>query len=409
MRHTTKWILIAGLLLPGTLPAEVTNRIVARVNDRILTLHDFERRYQQTLAQVQDIPQEPSEREALQIEVAEQTMRQLWDEMLIFSRAEQKGWTVSESQIQDNIQRMLEANGMTDETEFRAALDQAGVPYDSWREGFESQLRYRMVISREVYQSIDLQDEDVRRYYRSHEKDFEISEQIQVREVVALEAQGTEAMTALAEDALKILRDGGTFESLSGQYPTTALSGIINLGWVEAKDLSAELSVTLAGMAPGEFSDPIPARGGLHIVELVDRRPASTRPFADVEVELRNKLENEAVQEKLVGYLVQLEEDAYIELDPPAIAAGFRTSSGETPLASQFEFLEAEFVDGAILLEEEIIEGELVEAEDAEEAREAGPSEDFNPRGDDNASPPSEDFNARPTEDAEPPSDDSED
>ena len=39
-RRTIDSLMALALLLPGAAAAEVTNRIVARVNDRILTLHD---------------------------------------------------------------------------------------------------------------------------------------------------------------------------------------------------------------------------------------------------------------------------------------------------------------------------------------------------------------------------------
>ena len=50
--------------------------------------------------------------------------------------------------------------------------------------------------------------------------------------------------------------------------------------------------------------------------------------FAPLPLELRQRMEGEAVEERLVEFLIELENEAFLTLDPPAIAAGFRTSTG---------------------------------------------------------------------------------
>ena len=64
MRRRISFLLI-GLLGCGVVLAEVTNRVVARVNDRILTLYDFETRFQEALRRVGDLPADETEREEL--------------------------------------------------------------------------------------------------------------------------------------------------------------------------------------------------------------------------------------------------------------------------------------------------------------------------------------------------------
>ena len=63
-------LLLIGLLVSGAVLAEVTNRVVARVNDRILTLYDFETRLQEALRRVGELPADDTERENLIGQVA---------------------------------------------------------------------------------------------------------------------------------------------------------------------------------------------------------------------------------------------------------------------------------------------------------------------------------------------------
>ena len=102
--------LLIGLLVGGVALAEVSNRIVARVNDRILTLYDFETRFQEALRRGGELPADETERENLIGQVARSLMNNLWDDLLILSRADQRGWSISEAEVLIAIDEMKESN-----------------------------------------------------------------------------------------------------------------------------------------------------------------------------------------------------------------------------------------------------------------------------------------------------------
>ena len=152
-------LLLVVLFSAAMISAEVTNRVVARVNDRILTLYDFETRYQQALVRfANDAPDDPAERDDYYSEVARSIMRPLWDEMLILSRADQRDWSISESEVRATIDRMKEQNGIERDEDLERALNQEGLTLESWKAELENQLLYRLVVGREVYSKIDIPD-----------------------------------------------------------------------------------------------------------------------------------------------------------------------------------------------------------------------------------------------------------
>src|SRR6185436_2544565 len=56
----------------------------------------------------------------------------------------------------------------------------------------------------------------------------------------------------------------------------------------------------------------------------------STLPaFKDVEAEIRSREERARLNERMKGYLADLEKKSYLYLDPPPQAAGFRGAEGE--------------------------------------------------------------------------------
>ena len=332
---------IIALLLTGTAYAEVTNRVVARVNDRILTLYDYETSYERALLAVSEMPSNETERDEALRQVARSVMRNLWDELLILSRADQKGWTVPESEVRAAIENMMEANGIRTDRELAEGLAREGLTLEKWKQQIERQLIYRQVVGREVYAGIEIGEEDLRRYYRSHPEEFAVPEHVQVQEVVVLQRADETAMLTMAHRILEQLRTGTPIEEVSSEYDSQELSGLIDLGWVAVEDLDPKVATVLAGLQVGEFSEPTAARGGLHIARVLGRREATTKLFNEIEPELRRQEEDKRLEEGLVEYLIELEKKAYLTLDPPAAAIGFRTSTGETPLEVDFPLLDS--------------------------------------------------------------------
>jgi len=340
MRRRICFLLI-GLLGCGVALAEVTNRIVARVNDRILTLYDFETRFQEALRRVGELPADETERENLMGRVARGLMNSLWDDLLILSRADQRGWSISEAEVQSAIDEMKESSGVRSDAELAEALAREGLTFERWKEQIGNQLLYRQVIGREVYSEIRLAEEDLRRYYRSHPEEFRVPEQLQIQEIVVLEQDDSAAMQRLADRLLEQLRAGTAMEDVVAGFSGDELSSIIDLGWVAIGDLDPKIAEALAEIDPGDFSAPIAARGGLHIARLIDRKEETIQPFMEIELALRQSEQNKRLQKKLKDYLIQLEKEAYFTLDAPAVAAGFRTATGETPIEVEFPLMES--------------------------------------------------------------------
>ena len=324
----------------GVLSAEISNRIVARVNDRILTLYDYESAMQEALRRVGEIPPDPDQREEFLRNLAQQVMRGLWDEMLILSRADQRGWTVSDYDVQSAVQRMMEQNGISTEEELAAALAGEGLDPSKWRAELRDQLLYRQVMGREVYATLDVGEEDLRRYYRSHLEEFETQAQIQVLEIVVLERDDVAEMQAQAQAVLDRLRSGSSPAELAEEYGSAQVTKPIELGWVAIVDLDPKIGEALESAELEEWSEPIAARGGLHLAKLLGRKEASVMPFKEIEPALRRQQEDLRLGEKFTEYLIELEKKAYLTLDVPPEARGFRTATGETPLNVDFPLME---------------------------------------------------------------------
>ena len=155
-------LLVVLTALPVAAQSEpgAENRVVLRVNDRIVTLYEYQRA---VAVQIRDIRNAPGltdqRRQELLAEVGQIIMKALFEEQLILSRADQLAVTVNESDVEEQIRGMWERAGIETEEQFRDALAQQGMREQDFREQMRKQLRSNIVRGREVAPRVDLADE----------------------------------------------------------------------------------------------------------------------------------------------------------------------------------------------------------------------------------------------------------
>jgi peptidyl-prolyl cis-trans isomerase SurA len=311
--------------------AEEVNRIVLRVNDRIATLLDYETRRDAFLREAQRRNLSPEEHRRVVQEAPEQVFRELFEELLLQSRADQLSVTVSEERVADTIERMKQANGITTDEEFRQALATSGMTEEELRQQMRRNFRMRQVMEQEVQERVTVSEEDLRRIYGRDPDRFRLPEQRRLREVVVLEASGRplEERQRIAREVREELAKGEAESALvSGHAAEQATSGIIDLGWVSPGDLASALETAAWQLAPGAVSAPVEGRGGLHVLHLLEVREPRVQTFNEVQEVIRREEEDRVYRDEVAEYLVELQRDSYIVAKPPAEAAGFRRLLG---------------------------------------------------------------------------------
>ena len=335
VRGFVLFLLLAGWLLPALAAAQEprsfkANRIVLRVNDRIATLYDFERRLAQTQAAIlQSSLSQDRQREELE-EAPKSVMRALWDELLIMSRADQLGLSVSDLEIDETIQAQMEQFQLSTEDELRTALAREGLTLDSYRQSLRTNLLWRDVLGRELYPRIQVPEEQLRELYKERTDDFKVPEQRKVREIVVLETEASdEERLSLAKNLRSRWLAGDSPEQLVEDVGEE-VARFIQLDWVGRGDLSDELDQVVWGLAAGDVTEPLTARGGLHLLQVEEIREESTRPYEEVRAQVLQEERGRRLSDEQEVYLKELEERAFFDADPPPELADFRTAAGRS-------------------------------------------------------------------------------
>lgn len=315
---------------------EEINRVLLQVNDRIFTRHDYEARKSAELNRILTAPDfSAEERQRLIAQVGPQIMKAVFDELLLLSRAEQLGVLVTEDQIDAAIDDLSKAQGLNNREQMMRALEAAGMTMDELRGTVKQEITMQQVMSKEVYGRLEVSDEELRLIYRERADEFRTPERRRLREVIVRDTGGVdaEAQAETASAILTLVRGGAVLEDAIADFRDLGLvTDVIELGWLERGDLGTELTDAAWAVETGAYTDPVPARGGLHLVHVQDVEASSLPPFSAVADTLRDQERSRRFRRELRTYMAEQADAAFVREALPPEAAGYRELGEELVL-----------------------------------------------------------------------------
>jgi parvulin-like peptidyl-prolyl isomerase len=319
---------IFGGLGSTALHADVLNRVVLRINDQIATLYDFQQHREEIVRDILHRDQAGDDRQRQLAQAGEVAYADLFRELLLQSRADQLGVEITDAQVDTAMAQLKQNYGLKTDDELKAALAQSGMTEPALRAQIKNQLRVQEVRGREVQSRVKVDEEDQRRYYRKNLETFRQPVQLQLREVVVLDegspgAAGERARVA-GEIRAKVVGGASLADAVADTSKKGVTSGAVDLGWVSPGDLDKNLETAVWKLSKGAISEPVQARGGLHLVQVLDRRESRVPPFSEVQAAIQSKEQERVFRVESAKYMVELEKKSLVVANPPAEAANFR-------------------------------------------------------------------------------------
>ena len=316
------------LLLPGLLAAQeikkrVVEEIVARVNNEIITLSDYQEAMVSTRRDVEEECRgcTRDKIESLTAERQKNLLRDLIDNLLLAQRAKDLGFNV-ETDLIKYMDRLRQDNKLPDLDALCQAIEGTGISCEDWKSKIRNQMLSQEVIRKEVGRSIQFSKDEVQKYYDEHKSEFVRPEQVYLLEIFVSTEGKPEAeipnLQKKAENLLDRVRNKGEdFEELAKRYSdgSTAQQGGV-LGTFERGQLSPELEAVAFKMDRGQVSDIIRTKSGFLILKVEMRYDAGQQPVDKVEGEIMNRLYMTKIQPALRDYLQKLREESYVMVKP---------------------------------------------------------------------------------------------
>ncbi len=318
------WLALVALPVAAQSSPGAENRVVLRVNDRVATLYDYQRAVNDQVGLVRNAPGlTEQERQERVVDAGRFVMKALFEELLIMSRADQLAVVIDESEVEEQLRATRDRFGFENDEQFHQALAQQGMREEDFRAQIHKQLRGNVVRGREVATRVVVEDEDLRRFYRENEDRFRLPERARFEEVVVLEAVvPADRLAPLAALARTRMLAGGTAAEVAEGLGEGVTS--VDVGWVTAGDLAPALDAVAWEIEVDGVAEAIAARGGLHVLKMLERTPATVRPFEDVRDAIQQEERSRLFAEEYDLYLTELADAAYIVERLPAGAEGYR-------------------------------------------------------------------------------------
>ncbi|HXZ48381.1 MAG TPA: peptidylprolyl isomerase [Usitatibacter sp.] len=263
-------------LVPPPSKIITIDRIVAVVNDDVITQNELNERIALVVRQLQREGGQPPPADAL----ARQILERMINDRVQLQLAKDTGIKVDDLTLDRTIERIAQQNKMS-LTEFRAAIERDGINYARFRDDIRNEITIARLRERDVDNQVVVTDAEVETELarQAHESDagteYELSH-ILVSVPQQASAEQIEARRQRALQALAQLRSGANFAQVAAQYSDApdALQGG-SLGWRESSRLPTLFLDALQRMKPGDVSDILKSPNGFHIVKVVDRRSKS--------------------------------------------------------------------------------------------------------------------------------------
>lgn len=335
--RTAVTALALALSLPGIASAaSKIDGIVLRVDNRMATLSEYVQRRGERVQQILASELPPEEQNLLLEGAGREVLLEIYQELLLLARADQLGIRISTDQLERNLEQTRERMGLATIGQLEQALAESGRSLDDLRERTRINLLVQDVVGREVQAKALPGEEEVRRYYREHPELFTTPAALRIREVI-VRAEAFPDGASLDEAANRLrgeLDNGATLESLAETGSASGqTTGVIDLDWVATNELDVALRGAVADAPAGAKVGPVAARGGLHLIEVLERREAAVRPLSEVELDIKRSLGEGRFDSELEALLDRVEEQAWIVVNAPEDAEGFLIED-EAPAAT---------------------------------------------------------------------------
>ncbi len=316
-------IVIALIILGVTqkTSAEIVEKIVAVVNDEIITLSDVnkftERLKSGGLTDELLIPDEAT-KEAV-MKSPDLLLQKLIDEKVMDSHVKKEGLSVTMDRVEQEIRNVAKRNNVSRD-ELKAALQERGVNFSQYQDFIKTGLERQGLIEKSVTSRIKVSEDDViSALAAAHGGLSDQAYEYTIAHIFfsSKKSGGVNAARTRAEAALKKLKDGGNFDqvaSATSEDPNFEDGGM--LGVFKSGEMQPELESVVSGLNAGDYTGVLPSRDGFHIVRLV-KKHAIPDPRTEKEREkIRASLYEKAYKKQLNSWLELLRQDAFIRINP---------------------------------------------------------------------------------------------
>jgi peptidyl-prolyl cis-trans isomerase SurA len=250
------------------------DRIVAVVNDEVITSNEL--RMRATIAEAQ------LRRQKIQAPSREVLEQQVLERMIIdkaqMQLARETGVRVDDATVNAAVGRIAESNGLTVQA-LRQRLEADGVSFNQFREDVRQDIVLNRLREREVDNRVQISDSELETFI-AEQAGISAGEEVNLGQILLrvpenADSNRIETARQRAEELLGQIKGGADFARLAASFSNAseALQGG-ELGWRNVDRLPTLFIDAIKNLKTGEVSGVLRSPNGFHILKVLGRRSA---------------------------------------------------------------------------------------------------------------------------------------
>ena len=249
------------------------DRIVAVVNNSVITEYELRSRVNQVMRQLASQNTQAPPRSLLE----KQQLERMITERALLEVAEATNIRIDGPQLDRAVATIAQRNKLSPD-EFRRALEADGMDFAAFREQIRTEIIIGRLREREVDSRVVVTEAEIDNALANMERDPGLQDEYNLGHILILTPEGASPeqlgeLRAKAEKALADLQKGVSFAEVSAAYSDAqnALQGG-GLGWRSQTQLPSQFVDAVKDLKVGEVSALVRSPNGFHLLRVQDKR-----------------------------------------------------------------------------------------------------------------------------------------
>lgn len=282
--------------------AAVVEKVVAVVNDRIVTLSEFNQ-------ELKEVVVNPD----AEVNVHD-VLDAMVDRILLDQQAAARKISVSDEEVKAIVKNQREALNL-DEASIAEELKKQNMTEELFYRQWKYQILSRRLLELVTQGSIAVTDEEIEKYHREHyEESSTYGRQTKIAHIL-INKEAEDALSK-AEEILELAKSGEPFGELARKHSmdeSSAQSGGL-LGYFVKGDLVPEIENAVEKTEVNGIAGPVLSSRGYHIVKVLERTEGGEASVSRYRDRIKHQIYMEKVERFITSWLEDIKKNSYIEI-----------------------------------------------------------------------------------------------
>jgi len=302
---------------PTSLSEAVVDRVVAVVNQEMITLSEVEKRI--PLLKEEIATEDRLEKQERMRALYRQVLEKLIEEKLIDQEAKKSGVKISSKEVEATMEEVKRRNAATQE-DLEKALAVEGLTLETYKKQIEKGLQRQKLINWSVKVEGKAGEKELREFYQKNIGRYRVNETYRPGQILFVIPKGAtpEEIREIRKKCQKVLeriKKGEDFGEMALLYSEdTSNRDHGDLGYFRRGELLPVFEREALRLKVGEVSGIIRTDFGFHIIKLLDRKGTDPLPFEEVIERVKADYYDGEMEKAFKQYLSTLREKAVIEI-----------------------------------------------------------------------------------------------